>query len=191
MQNGTVVKISGRWYLRYWERRNINGTIEQKRVSHCLGPVNTRGKHPPAAVADLARDYMQKMDASKIKPEQTVTLVDFAERVWFPHVEAYEKPSTVRSHRHRWKNHLRAQSHGLWLRDVRCCDVQSMLDAIARPGPLGTNSLKRMKALFSQIFTFAKRMGYYDGVNPAHDTKIPAARCPRRRTPTPCSRFRR
>jgi hypothetical protein len=43
-QDGQIVKISGRWYVRYWERRTINGVIERKRVSHHLGPVMTRGK---------------------------------------------------------------------------------------------------------------------------------------------------
>jgi hypothetical protein len=43
-QDGQIVKISGRWYVRYWERRTISGAIERKRVSHLLGPVTTRGK---------------------------------------------------------------------------------------------------------------------------------------------------
>lgn len=25
-QNGTIVRIRDRWYVRYWERRNIAGT---------------------------------------------------------------------------------------------------------------------------------------------------------------------
>ena len=53
-QNGHIVRISGRWYVRYWERRNIGGTVEQKRVSHCLGSITTRGKHPPADIEEAA-----------------------------------------------------------------------------------------------------------------------------------------
>jgi hypothetical protein len=42
-QEGQVIRIGDRWYLRYWERRNIGGNIERKRVTHLLGPVTTRG----------------------------------------------------------------------------------------------------------------------------------------------------
>ena len=71
MQSGTVVKISGRWYVRYWERRNVNGSVEQKRVSHLLGPVTTRGKHPPADIEDAALIERAKQSG---KPVVTVLL---------------------------------------------------------------------------------------------------------------------
>jgi integrase len=178
-QNGQIIRISGRWYVRHWERRNIGGQIERKRVAHLLGEVTTRGKHPPDEIKQLAKDHMRKMNDSKVEPFQVVTLVDFAENTWLPYVEEHEKPSTLRSHKNRWKNHLKAHCDGLWLRNVRCCDVQRILEAIARPDKLGKNSLKRMKAILSAIFSFAKQQGYYDGVNPAHDAKIPEARAPK------------
>lgn len=59
MQNGTIVRISGRWYLRFWEKRNINGTIQQKRVSHSLGPTTTRGKRPPADIEEAADNNVE------------------------------------------------------------------------------------------------------------------------------------
>jgi len=31
-QTGIIVSISGRWYVRYWERRNIGGAIVKKPV---------------------------------------------------------------------------------------------------------------------------------------------------------------
>jgi hypothetical protein len=53
-QEGQIVKISGRWYVRYWERRTISGAIERKRVSHLLGPVTTRGKYVPEDIKNQA-----------------------------------------------------------------------------------------------------------------------------------------
>jgi len=50
MQNGQIVRISNRWYVRYREKRNINGVIQNKRVSYRLDPVTMRGKHPPADI---------------------------------------------------------------------------------------------------------------------------------------------
>ena len=42
-QNGTIILRSGKWYASYWEQRNVNGTVERKRVTHYLGE-KTRGK---------------------------------------------------------------------------------------------------------------------------------------------------
>lgn len=81
MQKGQIVKISGRWFVRYWERRNVNGTVEQKRVSHCLGEVTTRGKHPPADIKDAAAEHMASVNGSKIPAERITTLGDFVEKV--------------------------------------------------------------------------------------------------------------
>jgi hypothetical protein len=49
-QRGQIIRIGDRWYVRYWERRNIGGTIERKRVTHSIGEVTTRGKRPPADI---------------------------------------------------------------------------------------------------------------------------------------------
>ena len=35
-QNGTIIRIGDRWYVRFWEHRNIGGSIERKRVTHQL-----------------------------------------------------------------------------------------------------------------------------------------------------------
>jgi hypothetical protein len=59
MQNVEIVRLKGnRWYVRYWERRNVDGVIEQKRVSHCLGVVTTRGKRSPADIENAAKAHM-------------------------------------------------------------------------------------------------------------------------------------
>ena len=55
-QNGTIIRIGDRWYVRFWERRTINGSIERKRVTHQLGPVTTRGKRPPRDIEGRGRE---------------------------------------------------------------------------------------------------------------------------------------
>ena len=77
MQKGQIVKISNRWYLRYREHRNVNGTVEQKRVSHCLGAVTTRGKHPPADIKSEAERHMATINGGKIPGERITTIGDF------------------------------------------------------------------------------------------------------------------
>ena len=83
------------------------------------------------------------------------------------------RPSTVKGYRDLWNNHLKARSVGLWMREIRTCDVQRILDDIAKPGTLSSNSLRHIKSHISAIFSYAKQQGYFDGENPARNTAIP------------------
>jgi len=78
-QNGMTVRINDRWYLRYWERRNIRGSIVRRRVSHYLGPVTTRGKRPPADIVREAERYMADVNSGIFVAERIVTVVDFVD----------------------------------------------------------------------------------------------------------------
>ena len=86
-QNGTIIRIGDRWYVRYWERRNSGGSVERKRVTHALGQITTRGKHPPANIVKAAEDYMQTVNNSVISAEHTITFSDFVENIFLPHVK--------------------------------------------------------------------------------------------------------
>ena len=89
-QNGQIIRIVDRWYVRYWERRNIGGTIERKRVTHELGAVNTRGKNPPAKIKEEAARHMSKINSGVIPAERVVTIADFVKRVYLPWVEVVQ-----------------------------------------------------------------------------------------------------
>ena len=62
-QHGQIIRIGDRWYVRYWERRNVGGTIERKRVTHSIGQVTTRGKRPPADIVTGAERHMATVTA--------------------------------------------------------------------------------------------------------------------------------
>jgi hypothetical protein len=49
--------------------------------------------------------------------------------------------------------------------------VQRWLNQIGQEN-LSRNSLKRIQSVLSGIFKQAKRLGYYDGVNPVQDTAV-------------------
>ena len=59
-QAGQILIINDRWYVRFYQRQNIGGALERKRVTHCLGPVTTRGKHPPLDIVQEAETHMQE-----------------------------------------------------------------------------------------------------------------------------------
>jgi len=170
-QHGQVTRIGDRWYVRYWERRNVGGNIERKRVSHQLGPVTTRGKRPPADIVTEADRHMATVNTGTIPADRIVTVGDFLERIYLPWIDQHKRPSTAKSYRDIWEDHLKPLAEKVWLRDTRTFHVQHWLDQIGK-GTLSRNTLKHIKSVVSGIFTLAKQQDYFQGENPARDTAI-------------------
>ncbi len=170
-QNGQVVRIGDSWYVRYWEKRNVAGSIERKRVTHQLGPVTTRGKRPPADIVTEAERHMTTINSGAIPADRIVTISDFVERVYLPWVEMHKRPSTVKGYRDIWEDHLKPLSGQVWLKDARTYHVQGWLNQIAA-ATLSRNTLKHIKSVISGTFTLAKQQDYFQGENPARDTAI-------------------
>jgi integrase len=178
-QAGQVIRIGDRWYVRYWERRNIRGAIERKRVTHQLGPVTSRGKRPPADIVAEAERHMATVNTLTIPADRIVTISDFVERIYLPWVGLHKRPSTVKGYRDIWEGHLKPLCGDVWLKDARTFHVQGWLDQIAA-AKLSRNTLKHIKSAISGIFTLAKQQDYFQGENPARDTAIdPRASQPR------------
>jgi len=93
-----------------------------------------------------------------------------------PRIEQQRRPSTYNGYKDIWEDHLRPRCSRIWLRDIRTCDIQQILDDIARPGHLSRSSLRHIKSLLSGTFKFAKQQGYYEGENPVRDTAVPPGR---------------
>ncbi len=168
-QNGQIIRIGDRWYVRYWERRNVGGNVERKRVSHQLGPITTRGKRPPADIESEAERHMATVNSGTIPAERIVTISDFAERVYLPWIEQHKRPSTAKGYRDIWEDHLKPLCGEVWLKDTRTYHVQGWLNQIGA-GKLSRNTLKHIKSVISGNFTLAKQQDYFQGENPARDT---------------------
>jgi integrase len=172
-QTGTIVQICGRWYSRYSEYINEDGRLVRKKRSHCLGKVTTKGKHPPADILKAAEEFMHTINQSTILPEHNLAHSDFVESVYLPWIKQNRRPSTYKNYRDIWEDHVQAVSdhERTSLRQTRTFTVQKWLDQIAK-ADLSRNSLKRIKSMISGVFTVAKRLGYFDGVNPAQGTSV-------------------
>jgi integrase len=168
-QRGRIVRIGSRWYVRYWERRNIAGTVERKRVSHQLGPVTTRGKKPPADVLTEAARYMSTINSASIPAERIVTVGDFVENIYLPWIAKYKRPSTAKGYRDIWEDHLKLLCAQEWLKNIRTYTVQTWLNQIGK-SKLSRNTQKHIKSVISAIFTLAKQQDYFQGENPTRDT---------------------
>jgi integrase len=176
-QGGQIITINGRWYVRFYERRNVGGAVQRTRVTRCLGPVTTRGKHPPADIKTAAEIHMQTVNNSAIPTERNLVLSDFAENVFFPWIEQYKRPSTYKGYRDIWRCHLKpivSRERGS-LKDIRTFTVQGWLNQLGKDD-LSRNTLKHIKSTLSGMFTLAKQLGYFDGANPAQGSAVnPAA----------------
>ena len=170
-QHGQIIRIGDRWYVRYWERRNVCGKVERKRVTFQLGPVSTRGKRPPADILTEAERHMAIVNNGTIAAERIVTIGDFVERIYLPWIEQHKRPSTAKGYRDIWEDHLRPLCEQVWLKDARTYHVQGWLNQIGS-GKLSRNTLKHIKSVVSAIFTLAKQQDYFQAENPARDTAI-------------------
>ena len=182
-QDGYIFKAKGKWYLRYFVTRVIDGEARRVRVAKPLTAIvhvdevkGTKTTITKAKARDLAAPILEQINQERYAPETAVSLRDFVERIYLPRMEQQKRPSTVRGYRDIWKLHLKARSTGLWMREIRTCDIQQILDDIAQTGLLGSNSLRHIKSQISGIFSHAKQQGYFDGENPARNTAVPPAR---------------
>ena len=169
-QNGYIFKARSHWYVRYFVDRTVNGELHHDRVAKQIGEVTTRGKRPPQRIEDEAREIVAAATATNANPGRVVTMGEFVDRVYFPHIQQHKRPSTLKGYKDIWRNHAKAHCTTEWLKDVRTFHIQGWLDAIAAPGKLGRNSLKHIKTFLSAVFKLAKQQGYYTGENPVRDT---------------------
>src|SRR6516165_2086099 len=128
-QHGTIIPRSGRWYVSYWEQRNVNGTVERKRVTHYLGDKTTRGKTPPDKIKDECKRFMATINANtgSVKPEYVLTIVDFVDSVYMPWVRANKRAATVNGYEKIWKAHLKEHFASVLLRDYQPCIATAFL----------------------------------------------------------------
>ena len=170
-QQGQIIRIGERWYVRYWERRNVGGTIARKRVTHAIGDVTTRGKRPPADIKTEAERHMATVSSGTVPAERIVTIGDFVERVYLPWIEEHKRPSTAKGYRDIWEDHLRPVCASVWLKDTRTYLVQQWLNQIGK-AKLSRNTLKHVKSVISGMFTLAKQQDYFQGENPARGSAV-------------------
>ena len=172
-QDGQIIVINDRWYVRFYSHQNIGGEIQRKRITACLGPVTTRGKYPPSEIQQAAENHMRTINESPIPAERNVSLCDFATNVFLPWVKTHKRASTYKTYKGIWEDHIKpvAGRDCKSLKGVRTYHVQQWLDQIGKSG-LAKNTLKHIKSVISAIFTLAKQQDYFDGSNPTVDSRV-------------------
>lgn len=171
-QKGTIIDRSGKWYVSYWDKRNVNGTVERKRVTHYLGDKTGRGKNPSADIIEACRRFMDSLNANSrtVKPEHVLTIVDFVDTVYLPWVRKHKAASTINGYEKIWKAHLKEHFGNMLLRDYEPHNATAFLTKLADKG-MGLNAVKHIRSLMSGIFKHAAALGYTNA-NPIHLAKV-------------------
>jgi integrase len=173
-QRGSLYAESGSWFVRYWEIvRQPDGSLKQKHPAHRLASVKDYPRK--SEVVPLKNHFMEKLGKIGFAPEAGVSIVDFVENTFFPGCQRRLSGGGAKCYRDSWKCHIRQHVIGLRLRDVRPVDVQNLLNKEEQihDKRLSHGSYKLIKVTLSAIFTEARNLGLYEGVNPTTGVRIP------------------
>lgn len=187
-QNGYIWRVGRSWYGRWYEDIVSDGTTkdfkkrlipkgEVARVQHSekLAEYSDRYRRE-ADVRPVLAEKLRPLNERKQNPESTLSLAQYTKDFFMPHVERECKPSTVAGYKGLWNSYLSGQREvQTRLRDFRCVSATNLLAEIHQKHGLGRTTLKHIKSLLSGIFTYAKRQGVLDGMNPIIDSAIPRA----------------
>ena len=176
-QQGSLYAQHGSWFVRYWETvRQPDGSIRRKNPAYRLASVKDYPKK--ADVIPLKNRFMERLNKVGFTPEAGVSLVDFVEKTFFPACEKRLSGGGVKCYRDSWRSHLKRHVIGTRLRDFRSVDVQNVLnkEEEAHGSELSHATYKLMKVTLSAIFTEARNLGLYEGVNPTTGVRIPKGR---------------
>ncbi len=162
MQKGQIFRRHGAWHLRY----RTNG----KQVSVKLTDYSDQYR-TLTSVRPLAERHLQPVNQGFASDPQTVQ--QFIDLVYFPHVEAHKRPSTVKGYRNLYNRYIRSHVAGVRLFGFRTKDGQSLLNRVATDHDLSHQTLIHVKSFLSGVFTLAKRLGSLDSGNPMQGVEVP------------------
>lgn len=178
-QNGNLYQEHGRWRLRYYEDRVVDDQLRRQKLNRDLGPTTGTERLSAKRAREVADEFLRTVNATARSGDGTraVTLGAFVDRVYFAeYAEQQLRPSTVKGYKNLWVQ-LKPYCAGLWLREVDTCDMQTVLNCLARTGRFNKNSLKHAKSFLSGVFKQAIQKRYYPAMyNPLEQTSIPKAR---------------
>src|SRR5260370_7796577 len=109
----------------------------------------------------------------KVRPESTLSVVEFAEGNWLPWARENCKPSTVAGYETLWNAYLAPYLKEISLRDFRTVDAANLFAQIHRNHKIGRTTLQHCKSRLSGIFTLARNQGALDAPNPIQGATVP------------------
>jgi integrase len=171
-QSGYIWKVGKSWFGRWREDALEDGQIVRKQRSARLADVCDRYRSK-ADVRPLLAEKLRPINEGKTRPESTLPIAQFVTGHYLPFVEENFKPSTIAGYKNLWRDYVQPHLGRIVLRDFRTVDAATLLADVYKAHKLGRTTLKHVKSFLSGVFTYAKNLGVFDGVNPIRDAMIP------------------
>ena len=175
-QQGTVFESHGSWYVRWWEKiQQEDGSFKWVHPSHRLA--SKRDYPKKFEVTPLAKEFMDRVNRTARSPNAGITIVEFFDDIYLPAITGKLARSTVKGYKDSWRCHIKDRAKGR-VRDFRTVDGENLMCEIEAANKTKTDDLAHgtythIKVTLSAMFTFAKRKGVYEGVNPMTGVTIP------------------
>jgi integrase len=163
MQRGQIFKRHGAWHLRY----RVDGKQVSRKLAEFCDEYRT-----VTSVRQLADDILQPINQGRQSTGRQ-TLQHFIEASYLPHAKLHKRPSTHRGCKNLYNRYIALRVGGVRMSSFRTRDAQTLLNEIAAEGKLSHLTLIHIKSFLSGVFSFAKRMGSFDGANPIEGTEVP------------------
>lgn len=171
-QRGYLYRKGRNWCLRYYDIvQGPDGAVRRPQRSRVLAEASGPNRTKKAAQL-LADEFLKPLNDGTITPASGMTLQEFGEKSYLPHVEQQKRPSTYNGYLKMWKRYLRTRSDRP-LREYRTVDCEGMLAEIAHEYELSTRTLSHVKNMLSGMFRYASRIGVVNTPNPVRDVCVP------------------
>src|SRR5258708_5881832 len=118
-QQGHIYREKNWWYIRYRENvKQSDGTVRRIQRAKRLVAVSSAYRSV-ASVQPLAEAVLAPVNEGTKNDGFTMSLRDFVEQYFIPHVEQNLRPSTLKGYKDVWENHLKARCGHFLIRDFR------------------------------------------------------------------------
>lgn len=160
-QKGSICLRSGSFYVRAY----VNG----KQKNFFLAKKDDKHHSPTCRAVKLLRDEAMLRVNAQADAASTIKAEDFWTGTYLPFVEESLRPSSVRSYKQIWKQHLKAHLGQLPLRSYTTPMGSVFLTKLSKK--LGRRTLAHIRSLMSGLFAHALNLGLV-GHNPIRDVKV-------------------
>ena len=136
-QSGHVFEAHGAFHVRYYATEIVDG---KPKTSATLEAALQEGQQASLsqtckAVKQLAATEMEKVNGeSGVTQQADITVTDFWDTIYLPHIEKTTKPSTSSGYKAIWRQNLSAVFAGFNLRDYQTHHATRYLTSLADKG---------------------------------------------------------
>jgi integrase len=184
--HGSVFMRHGAWHWKYYtgERKTVDlgesgkwQEVRYKQVSVKLADVSDTCRTKQDAIALANERAAQLVTVNTDQPRtNNMTIVDFAESVYLPRIQARKHPSTYNGYLKLWTKHIRPHCEARKLFEYRTSHATDFFEKLADAG-LGRYSIAHVRSFMSGLFKHAVSRDYIAS-NPIRDAETPQTKKP-------------